>query len=146
MTYDLHLERLVDATPEEVFDAFTDPAAHREWYLDGPDHEVESTVDLRVGGVWTTSFGPRGAVPYREENRFSEVVRPTRLVYRSTFTMPDGSCFDTDLVVTFEAKGDKTLLTVLQSGFERESDRNDHQGGWPSFLDRLEQVVARRAA
>ena len=145
MTYDLQLERLVDATPEEVFDAFTDPEAHREWYADGPDSEVESAVDLRVGGVWSTSFGPRGSVPYREDNSFSVVERPGRLVYRSTFTMPDGSSFDTDLDVTFEPRDGKTLLTIRQSGFERESDRDDHQGGWPGFLDRLEQVVARRS-
>jgi uncharacterized protein YndB with AHSA1/START domain len=31
MTHDLRLERLFDASPTEVFDAFTDPSAHEEW-------------------------------------------------------------------------------------------------------------------
>jgi hypothetical protein len=60
--------------------------------------------------------------------------------------MPDGSYFDTDLVISFESKQGKTLLTIVQSGFERAKDRDDHQGGWPGFLDRLERVVAARKA
>jgi uncharacterized protein YndB with AHSA1/START domain len=55
--------------------------------------------------------------------------------------MPDGRSFHTDLVVTFEDQGGKTLLTILQTGFESEKDRNDHQGGWPGFIDRLERLV-----
>ena len=146
MTYDLTLERLIDASPEEVFDAFTDPAAHREWFRDSPDSEVESSVDLRVGGEWETSFGPAGSVPYRETNVFSAVDRPSRLAYTSTFTMPDGSSFDTDLVVTFEGRDDKTLMTIVQTGFEREAERDAHQGGWPGFIDRLEQHLAEQPA
>lgn len=146
MTYDLKLERVFDATPEEVFDAFTDPAAQQEWFLDQDDSEVTTSVDLRVGGRWETSFGPAGSVPYRELNTFTEVDRPNRVGYSSTFVMPDGSSFETQLVVTFEAREGKTLLTILQSGFELEKDRDDHQGGWPGFIDRLELVVARRRA
>ncbi|MGQ0831840.1 MAG: SRPBCC family protein [Microthrixaceae bacterium] len=147
MTYDLKLERLIDASPEEVFDAFTDPAAQREWYLDSADFVVTSSVDLRVGGAWTTTFGPAGEAPYAEENVFTEVDRPARVAYRSTFWQPDGTSFDTDLVVTFEVRDGKTLLTILQSGFEREQDRDDHQGGWPGFIDRLERyAVAHKTA
>ena len=144
MTYALHLERLFDASPDEVFDAFTDPEAQREWYLDRPDFVVTSTVDLLVGGTWDVAFGPGGEAPYREVNVFTEVARPNRLAYSSTFVMPDGSSFDTSLVVTFEPRGGKTLMIIEQSGFESEQDRDDHQGGWPQFIDRLEKVVAKR--
>jgi uncharacterized protein YndB with AHSA1/START domain len=72
------------------------------------------------------------------------VKRPHRLAYTSRFHMPDGRSFDTDLVVTFEAKQGKTMLTIVQSRFESRQDRDDHQGGWPGFLDRLERVVAAR--
>ena len=32
MSYELRVERLIDATPEEVFDAYTDPEAMRVWF------------------------------------------------------------------------------------------------------------------
>jgi uncharacterized protein YndB with AHSA1/START domain len=37
LSHDLRLERVYDAPPEVVFDAFTDPAAQRELYADAPD-------------------------------------------------------------------------------------------------------------
>ena len=36
MSHDLRVERWFDATPGEVFDAYTDPDAQREWYQDQP--------------------------------------------------------------------------------------------------------------
>jgi uncharacterized protein YndB with AHSA1/START domain len=144
MSYELRLERLIDATPEEVFDAFTDPNAQKEWYQDQDGWKVDAGGDLRAGGRWEVAFGPPGQAPYREANRFSEVARPHRLAYESRFHLPDGRTFDTTLVITFEAKQGKTLLTIRQSGFATEQDRNDHQGGWPGFIDRLERVVAAR--
>jgi uncharacterized protein YndB with AHSA1/START domain len=61
MSHDLRLERVYDAAPEVVFDAFTDPDAQKELYADAPDWVVESEIDLRVGGRWTIVFGPRTA-------------------------------------------------------------------------------------
>jgi uncharacterized protein YndB with AHSA1/START domain len=144
MSHELRIERLIDATPEEVFEAFTAADAQKEWYLDQPGWRVEAGGELRVGGRWEVAFGPAGETPYREANQFTEVSRPHRLAYRSRFHLPDGSSFDTELLVTFEARQGKTLLTLVQSGFERAADRDAHQGGWPGFLDRLERVVAAR--
>ena len=58
MSHDLRLERVYDAAPEVVFDAFTGPDAQKELYADAPDWVVESQIDLRVGGRWTIVFGP----------------------------------------------------------------------------------------
>ena len=146
MTYSLKLERMIDATPEEVFDAFTDASAQKEWYLDQPGWKVEAGGELRVGGRWEVAFGPAGATPYRETNLFSEVSRPSRLAYASRFHMADGATFDTKITVTFEAKDGKTLLTLVQSEFLNEEHRDAHKGGWPGFLDRLGRVVAARRA
>ena len=52
MIYDLKVQRVFDATPEDVFDAFTDPDAQKEWYQLDPDWTVETECDVRVGGVW----------------------------------------------------------------------------------------------
>lgn len=146
MSYDLRLERLIDASPEEVFDAFTDPKAQQEWYRDQEGWNVEAKGELRAGGRWEVAFGPANEVPYREANVFTTVDRPRRLAYTSTFHLPDGRSFETALVVTFEAKQGKTLLTVVQTGFASERDRDDHRGGWPGFLERLDRVVAARRA
>ena len=146
MSHDLRVERWFDAPPEEVFDAYTDPAAQREWYRDQPGWIVQAKCDLRVGGRWTVAFGPPGAEPYRETNVFEQVDRPRRLVYTSRVTMPDGSSFDTGMEVTFQERDGRTQLTIVHTGFPSAELRDDHRGGWPDFLDRLARVVDARVA
>ena len=144
MTHDLKLERLFDAAPEVVFDAFTDPQAQKQLYADAPDWIVEAACDLRVGGRWTIAFGPPGSTPARETNMFRVVDRPRRLVYSSTMTMPDGSSVATGMDVTFVEEDGRTRLTIVQSGFPTAEVRDEFAGGWPSILDGLGRVVAAR--
>lgn len=144
MTHDLMLERLFDAAPEVVFDAFTDPQAQKQLYADAPDWIVEAACDLRVGGRWTIAFGPPGSTPARETNMFQVVDRPRRLVYSSTMTMPDGSSVATGMDVTFVEEDGRTRLTIVQSGFPTAEVRDEFAGGWPSILDGLGRVVAAR--
>jgi uncharacterized protein YndB with AHSA1/START domain len=144
MSHDLRLERLLDGTPEEVFDAFTDAGAMLEWYQDNPGWVVEVLeCDVRVGGATTVSFGTADD-RYVEVMTYSEVEAGRRLVYTERFGMPDGSGFDTVITITFEPQDGKTLLTIVQTGFPNTEERDAHQGGWPGFIDRLERVVAKR--
>lgn len=144
MTYDLKIERLIDSTPAMVFDAFVDPEAQKFLY-DNEEEQgwtVESEVDLRVGGTWTIEFGKRGEVPFRETNIFTEVERPRRLVFSSTMSKGKyGGSFDATVTVTFEERDGKTLLTIVQTGFESREERDMIQGGWPSILEALEKVL-----
>jgi uncharacterized protein YndB with AHSA1/START domain len=146
MSHDLRVERVYDAAPEVVFDAFTDPAAQKELYADAPDWIVEAECDLRVGGRWSIAFGPPGATPARETNVFQVVDRPRRLVFASTMTMPDGSSLDTRIQVTFEQEAGGTRLTIVQSGFPSTRLRDDFAGGWAGILDGLGRVVSARVA
>ena len=144
MTYELKIERRIDAPPDVVFDAFVDPSAQKVLYdnEEETDWAVESELDLRVGGTWTIAFGKVGEEPFRETNVFTEVDRPRRLVYSSTmFKGKYGGNFDTVVTVTFEDRDGKTLLTILQTGFESREDRDMIQGGWPSIVDALERIV-----
>jgi uncharacterized protein YndB with AHSA1/START domain len=145
VSHDLRLERLFNAAPEVVFDAFTDPDAQKELYADALDWIVESECDLRVGGRWTITFGPPGGTPARETNVFQVVDRARRLVYLSTMTMPDGSTVDTVVEVTFEEANGGTRMTLAQRGFPTAKLRDEFAGGWPSILAGLGRVVAARA-
>ena len=146
MSYDLKLERVFDATPDEVFGAFIDPHAHREWFrADRPDWAVTSEVDLRPGGRWDLSFGPeKDPRPYRAVSIFAQIEPPHRLVFRMTRMWPDAASFDTDFVVTFQKQGNKTLFTMKETGFQTAEERDGFLGGWPDFIDALERAVAKR--
>jgi uncharacterized protein YndB with AHSA1/START domain len=144
---ELRLERVLDAAPETVFDAFTDPDAQRELYADAPDWVVTSSCDLRVGGRWTIEFGPPGGAAALETCVFEVVDRPRRLVYASTMRMPDGTSVDTAMEVRFEAEeGGRTRLVILQRGFPTRELRDELADGWPGILDGLARVAAARPA
>jgi uncharacterized protein YndB with AHSA1/START domain len=146
MSHDLRLERVYDAAPAVVFDAFTDPEAQKELYADAPDWVVSSAIDLRPGGRWTIEFGPPGGPSALETSVFQVVERPRRLRYTATMRMPDGTSFDTEVEVRFdeEAPG-RTRLTILQTGFPDPRLRDEIAGGWPSILDGLGRVAAARS-
>jgi hypothetical protein len=48
--------------------------------------------------------------------------------------------------LTLEERDGKTLLTLVQSGFETEEERDAYLSGAPGFLDALQGVVASRVA
>jgi uncharacterized protein YndB with AHSA1/START domain len=66
MTDELRLERVIDAPPDVVFEAFTSHGGQLAFYgTDDPAWIVQSQCDLRVGGLWTVTFAPRRTTWYR---------------------------------------------------------------------------------
>lgn len=146
MSHDLRVERLLDGTPADIYDAFIDPDAMREWYQDNPGWVVDvAACDIRVGGTTIVTFGP-GDDRYSETMTYLEVERGRKLVYTERFGMPDGSGHDTVVTVSFEPQDGKTLLTIVQTGFPNAEERDAHQNGWPGFLHRLERTASQRRA
>jgi uncharacterized protein YndB with AHSA1/START domain len=148
MSYELRLERLFDAPPEIVFDAFVDPKAQEELHGSGqPGWTVSRCdTDVRVGGTSIYAMGMQGHEPDVETRVYSEVDRPHRLVFRHSMMSTEwgGKTVDTEMTITFEDQGGKTLLTMIQTGFETEAVRDDFMNGWPTYLDTLGRVVAPR--
>jgi uncharacterized protein YndB with AHSA1/START domain len=142
VTLDLRFERQIGAPPERVFDAFTDPAGQREFYgTDAPGWVVDSRCDLRVGGVWSVSFGPSPDELYRHEHVFEAIERPRRILLTTTETRPDGSSFDTRMEFTFAPHDGGTLMTLVHAGFPDEVLRDEHTRGLPNAFDRFERML-----
>jgi uncharacterized protein YndB with AHSA1/START domain len=142
---DLRFERLIAAAPERVFDAFTEPAGQREFYgQDAPGWIVDSRCDLRVGGVWSISFGPSADELYHHRHVFEAIDRPHRILMTTTETRLDGSSFDTTVEFTFAPRGGGTLMTMVHSGFPSEALRDEHTIGLPNAFDRLERSLEGR--
>lgn len=105
------ITRLFDAPPKLVFEAFTDADVLGEWW--GPNGFTTTTksFDFRPGGTWDfIMHGPDGT-DYPNYIRFREIVESERIVF------DHGSSPDVDLfksTITFEARGERTLLTIRQ--------------------------------
>jgi uncharacterized protein YndB with AHSA1/START domain len=144
MSHQLTVQRLIDATPEEAFAAYTDRAAVNEWMtLFDPGMIVETEIDLRVGGLWVSAWGFSTDEMFRETQTFVVIDRPHRLVTRSTGSSPDGLSVDTEIEITFEGQDGKTLMTVVQTGFPDEATRDFFaETAWNGFFDRFNGYFA----
>jgi uncharacterized protein YndB with AHSA1/START domain len=144
MSYEMKVERLIDATPENVFDAFIDGDAIKDWYRLDPNWETSvEACDARVGGRTRVFFG--GDEKYREDITYEVLERPHRIVYEEQMRRVEHEGTEaTRVTVTFDAQDGKTLVTLVQSGFAQKERRDMHEQGWPQFLARLDEVLASR--
>ncbi|GAA1800443.1 SRPBCC domain-containing protein [Agromyces neolithicus] len=145
-TIGLRLTRQLPASPEAVFDAYTDAEKQKIWFsiLDEEPGIVEIEVDLRVGGKQTAVWGPNRDTLFREEQTFVEIDRPHRLVTESTGSDPSGDEMSTHVEITFEPHDGGTLVTVVQTGFPTPNVRDFFETMvWVGALDRIEAYLTR---
>ena len=142
MTYEVRTERVIDAPPEVVFEAFTGAGGQEAFYgHDAPGWIVESACDLRVGGLWIVTFGLTRSQLHRHRHVFEVIDRPRRLVLATTEFRADGSSFDFALQFTFARRDGRTLMTIIQTGFPTAELRDEHGRGVPNAVARLERAI-----
>lgn len=127
----LEIRRLLPASVEEVFAAWTDPELMGRWL--SPVGHAEVEVDLRVGGRFRVSMvGEDRRIDHTGE--YLEIAPPRRLAFTwaSPYTGPEPT------VVTVELRptGDGTELLLTHGGLP-EDQVEPHSGGWGRMLDRL---------
>jgi uncharacterized protein YndB with AHSA1/START domain len=141
MSQDVRVSRVINARPEVVFDLFTAQDGQEAFYGE-PGWSVQSVCDLRVGGLWTVTFvGPSGDERFRHDHVFRMIDRPSRLVVDTTESRPDGSIVEFEIEFIFEARGGKTLMTMIQRGLPTAELREEHRAGVPDALARIEQAI-----
>ncbi|CAA9306677.1 MAG: Ligand-binding SRPBCC domain protein family [uncultured Friedmanniella sp.] len=148
-TLSLRLTRQLPASPEVVFEAYTDAEKQKIWFgiLDAEPGVVEIEVDLRVGGQQTAVWGPDADHLFRETQTFLEIDPPHRLVTESVGSDPGGSTMTTRIEVTFEPAAGGTRMTVVQSGFPTVEMRDFFASeAWIGAFDRIEAYLVQQRA
>ncbi|RJF88913.1 polyketide cyclase [Oleomonas cavernae] len=144
---DLILTRLIDASPDKLFRAWTEPELMKQWFAPLPWTTPHAEVDLRPGGSSLVVMrGPDGT-EFPNPGVYLEVVKNRRLVATDAYTqawVPSAKPFMT-LVLTFEEEGGKTRYTALARHWTVE-DREAHEKmgfheGWGICTDQLEALV-----
>ena len=133
--FQIRFERLVDAAPGVAFDLWNDAEARVRWHKPDSGWIVEASTDLRVGGTWRVEFGPSADELTIEEGSYEVVDRPHLVVYTCTHRLAGRPTFETRITMTFEARGRRTLVTLVETGFPDHDLQLHFEGGWPAFLD-----------
>jgi uncharacterized protein YndB with AHSA1/START domain len=103
---ELGISRLIHAPRELVWEAWTNPGHTSQWWGPSGFKNTISKMEVRPGGEWEfIMHGPDGT-DYKNKHIYREVVKPGKLVLEHV----TGPKFL--MTVIFEAKGDKTLVTI----------------------------------
>jgi uncharacterized protein YndB with AHSA1/START domain len=136
----LLVRKMIRATPERLFDAWTRPEELRNWW--GPTSVtcIGAEIDLRVGGRYRIANQfPDGKVLWIG-GEYELIERPGRLVFSWQLESPAASV--ERVTVTFAARGESTEVTVTHERIASPATRNLHEQGWLGCLDGLARYAA----
>lgn len=138
---DLRLERTIEASAEEAFDAWTNPEVLRRWWAADPTWVTAvADVDLRVGGRYRLSMeDPATGVTHTVGGEYREVKRPERLVYSWCWERSDGQPDHTSTVtVEFLGEGQRTTIVLEHTDLPSLESRDGHRKGWIACFENLQ--------
>ena len=147
---DLILTRVIDASRDKLYRAWTEPELLKQWFAPLPWTTPAAELDVRAGGASVVVMrGPDGA-EFPNRGVYLEVVPNQRLVFTNAYTSawePSDKPFMT-VILTFEdAGGGRTNYTARVRHWTV-ADREAHEKmgfhqGWEICADQLAALVAR---
>lgn len=134
----LTVNRLIRASPERVFAAWTTPEVIKQWF--GPDtcRVLSAEVDLRVGGAYRMEVlsEQHGSVAVR--GMYREITPPSKLVYTWQWEDdPDWAGFESVVTVEFVEADGATEVRLTHEGFPSAESQGNHEHGWKACFVKL---------
>ena len=138
----LTLKRRLNASPEKVYAAWTNPQKIARWF--GPSSVKAGTglasIEARIGGRYRISFTMENGEYNEVGGIYREVVPNERLVFSWAWhSTPER---DSLVTVSLKPDGDGTLLTLHHEQLFDQAARDGHERGWIGTLDKLKNYLA----
>jgi uncharacterized protein YndB with AHSA1/START domain len=144
-THSLRVTRTIRATPERLFDAWTDPEALATWWRMAGDGWAFSgaRLDLRVGGRYRVGMTDPAGTDHVAVGEYREIQRPTRLVFTWDWQDAGSRVGETLVTVEFRPAGKGATEVVLtHERFANDRAVRGHEQGWTQLLRLLEHATA----
>ena len=135
-----HAKVTVDATPQQAWQALTDPGEIRKWMVG-----TEVSTDWQVGSPITWR-GEMNGKPYEDKGEVLEADEPRRLStthYSPLMGQEDRPENYHTVTYTLDGDGDggPTTVTLEQDGNESQEQADQFGQNWQSMLDALKATV-----
>lgn len=145
------IERTFEASPEQVFRAWSDEEARVRWFVEGDGfRRGEYRHAFRVGGQESSGFSAdvMGKVScFRNDTAYFDIVANARVVFAYSMSR-DGVCFSVSLAtveIRPEDKGARLIFTEQAAFFDGADGPEMRQQGWRTLLNSLAKEIARAA-
>lgn len=140
--HSLRIERTFDAPVALVWACWTEQAHLAKWSAPRGFTIPKGEGDLRSGGKWRCCMRtPEGNEAWLG-GVYREIVPLRRLVMTHAWEEDGVPGHETLVTVRFEDLGERTKVTLEQTGFDSSGARDGHQGGWSECLDILAEHLA----
>ena len=145
---ELLLVRMISASPDKLFRAWTEPALLKQWFSPKPWEVTVAETDVRPGGAnLIVMRGPDG-VEFPNRGVYLEVIKNERIVLTDAYSSawePSDKPFMT-AIITFEAIEGKTRYTARVLHWSV-ADKKTHEemgfhSGWGQATDQLAALVS----
>jgi uncharacterized protein YndB with AHSA1/START domain len=136
----LMMKRRLNATPAEVYQAWTQPELLARWF--GPENvqAERAEIDARPGGRYRIVMRGSDGEQHQVQGEYHEVVENERLVFSwAWISTPERV---SRVTVTFKPDGDVTILTLLHEQFFDEAAAGRHEHGWSGSMAKLERLFS----
>ncbi len=139
---------LMEATPDQLFKAWTTPALYPAWFCPKPWRAEVTRMDLRPGGGnEIMMYGPDGET-HPNSGVYLEIDPGKKLVFTDAFTegwIPNPDAMMT-AVITFEPQADGKTLYLARVGHPTVEAKTQHEtmgfhDGWGVVAQQLEAVA-----
>jgi uncharacterized protein YndB with AHSA1/START domain len=144
---DLVLERDIDVPVELVWKAWTTPEHLKHWFVPKPWTITECVLDVRPGGICSTTMRSPEGQEFPNNGCYLEVVPNERLVFTDTLLAgfrPSPKPFFT-AVLQLERKGSGTRYTAIAIHGNEEARKNHEEmgfhDGWGTVVTQMTEYI-----
>ncbi len=130
--------KVIKATPEEVFEAFTDPEIMTKWFYGDEGWTADISNTLEIGGKYFLNMIATDGKEYKHTGEYKIIAPPEKLV----FTWNSDFAQDTVVTIHFRKIADGTEITLEHEFLPTDEAREDHRKGWTMCLGNLERLFA----
>jgi uncharacterized protein YndB with AHSA1/START domain len=134
----LRLSRVLNADPDTVFGAWTEPEQLKQWSCPEGTTLERAEVDLKVGGQYLLGMRGSEGQHHTAVGTYREIDRPSRLVYTWAWEEKENDVGETLVTVEFHDLGGSTEVVLTHERFPSAEASENHTQGWTSCLSRLE--------
>jgi uncharacterized protein YndB with AHSA1/START domain len=137
------ITRILNASRERVFAAWTQPEFMNQWFAPSSAFNVTAQTDLRTGGSFAIEMAWKsdGAL-HTAVGKYLEITPPEKIVMSWDWKEADPIDPAPGSTVTVELRdlGNKTELTLTHAMIQDATSRFGHQQGWTGSTNRLARI------
>lgn len=134
----LTCRRTIKASPEQVYNAWLDPAMMLKYMTMGPDMQArDASTDPRVGGRFHFVMVGEKENPHTGTYTALEPHSRIAFTWETPWSAPESRV---ELRLTPVPDGTEVVLTHVK--FVSEQSRDGHLKGWTGILQRIDEMLA----